>query len=123
MTGTGEVLGFGGVFLRSPDPEAARDWYARVLGIGFSKWGGAKFAPLPKGSTNLTLFEASTPQFDPSKREVMLNLVVDDLDALLARVEAEGVPVLDRQAHEGFGRFAWIMGPDDTKLELWEPAS
>jgi predicted enzyme related to lactoylglutathione lyase len=120
---SGQVLGFGGVFLRSADPQAARDWYARVLGIEFSKWGGAKFAPLPKGSTNLSLFEQSTSHFDPSSREVMLNLVVDDLDAVLARVEREGVPVLDRQADETFGRFAWIMGPDSTKLELWEPKS
>jgi predicted enzyme related to lactoylglutathione lyase len=121
--GTGQVLGFGGVFLRSPDPAAARSWYARVLGIEFSQWGGAKFTPLPKGSTNLTLFEASTDPFAPSSREVMLNLVVDDLDAVLARVEGEGVSVLDRQADGTFGRFAWIMGPDDTKLELWEPTS
>jgi predicted enzyme related to lactoylglutathione lyase len=121
--GTGHVLGFGGVFLRSPDPEAARGWYARVLGIEFSKWGGAKFPPLPKGSTNLSLFAQSTSHFDPSTREVMLNLVVDDLDAVLARVEAEGVPVLDRQTDETFGRFAWIMDPDGTKLELWEPTS
>ena len=119
----GQVLGVGGVFLRSPDPTAARARYARVLGLEFSKWGGAKFGPLPKGSTNISLFETSTSHFDPSTREAMLNLVVDDLDAVVARVEAEGVALLGREDADTFGRFAWLLDPDGLKLELWEPAS
>ena len=53
----------------------------------------------------------------------MLNLVVDDLDAVVARVEAEGVALLGREDADTFGRFAWLLDPDGLKLELWEPAS
>jgi predicted enzyme related to lactoylglutathione lyase len=51
----------------------------------------------------------------------MLNLMVDDLDGVLARAAAEGVEeVQPRQDYE-YGRFGWIMDPDGRKLELWEP--
>ena len=51
----------------------------------------------------------------------MVNFAVDDLDAMLAAVEAKGVKVLGRQ-EESYGRFAWIMDPDGTKIELWQAA-
>ena len=51
----------------------------------------------------------------------MVNLVVDDLSALLERVRREGVEVLGEQ-HESYGDFAWIMDPNGLKLELWQDA-
>jgi predicted enzyme related to lactoylglutathione lyase len=51
----------------------------------------------------------------------MINLVVDDLDAALARVKNCGGQVLpDREEHD-FGRFGWIVDPDGNRVELWEP--
>jgi len=49
----------------------------------------------------------------------MLNFAVDDLDAFLARLRAKGVPVL-KSASSPDGRFAWIVDPDGTKIELRE---
>jgi predicted enzyme related to lactoylglutathione lyase len=51
----------------------------------------------------------------------MLNFAVDDMDAFLARLKTHGVPILSREDHDPNGRFAWIMDPDGTKLELWQP--
>lgn len=34
-----KVLGIGGVFFKSDNPDALREWYARVLGIDFFDWG------------------------------------------------------------------------------------
>ena len=53
----------------------------------------------------------------------MLNFAVDDLDAFLARIQAKGVKVLKRDDKDPNGRFAWIMDPDGTKIELRQPAS
>lgn len=116
------VLGIGGVFFKSRDPAAMRAWYTRVLGVSFSEWGGAKFAPPTKGSQNITPFAEDSGHFAPSSQRFMLNLVVDDLDGMVAKIEAAGEKVLGREAHDGFGAFAWLLDPDGVKIELWQPA-
>ena len=51
----------------------------------------------------------------------MINHRVDDLDALLAQLQAAGIEAIDgTQSHEN-GKFAWVMDPDGNKVELWEP--
>ncbi len=115
------VLGVGGVFLRAADPDALRAWYVRVLGFELEAWGGAKFPPLPRGATVWAPFAAGTEYFAPSSLDVMLNFVVDDLDGVVARVEAEGVTT-ERGPEDENGRFAYVMDPEGRKLELWEPA-
>ena len=49
----------------------------------------------------------------------MINLRVDDLDGLIAELQAKGVDVLD-SADEGYGKFAWLLDPDGVKIELWQ---
>lgn len=69
----------------------------------------------------LNAFDRATTYMDSSKREFMLNFAVDDLTAMLDRLKARGVPVLKRDDSDPSGRFAWILDPDGTKIELWEP--
>jgi predicted enzyme related to lactoylglutathione lyase len=57
----------------------------------------------------------------PSTREFMMNFAVDDMDAIIARLEAKGVTILKRNDSDPYGRFAWILDPDGTKIELWQP--
>jgi predicted enzyme related to lactoylglutathione lyase len=49
----------------------------------------------------------------------MINLRVDDLDAMIADLAAKGISILGRQ-DEDYGRFAWILDPDGIKVELWQ---
>jgi predicted enzyme related to lactoylglutathione lyase len=121
-----KVLGVGGLFYKSADPAAARAWYTRVLGFEFQEWGGLAFQPADmaakKGSA--TVWSVMKPDSDypaPSTRDFMINLVVDDLDAVLARAKAEGVEPVKVMPDEGYGRFAHLIDPDGIKLELWEP--
>lgn len=51
----------------------------------------------------------------------MINFAVDDMDAIIARVRARGVAVFAQDDDNPFGRFAWILDPDGTKVELWQP--
>ena len=45
----------------------------------------------------------------------------DDLNEFLEGLEKKGVEILGRQEMEGMGTFAWIVDPDGTKIELWQP--
>lgn len=119
-----KVLGVGGVFFKSADPAALRAWYARVLGLEIGDW-GMFFTPemvkdKPGAGTVFSPFKADTDYFEPSTKEFMFNLIVDDMDAMLARAKAEGVEPVKRQ-DEDYGRFAHIMDPEGRKIELWEP--
>jgi predicted enzyme related to lactoylglutathione lyase len=51
----------------------------------------------------------------------MINYIVDDLDAILAKLAARGVRIDPRREDYDYGRFAWIFDADGNKIELWEP--
>jgi predicted enzyme related to lactoylglutathione lyase len=121
-----KVLGVGGVFFKSRDQAALQDWYGRVLGLSFENWGGVIFTPQVAAShagaaTVFASFKADTDYFEPSTKEFMLNLMVDDMDGILARCAQHGVTPLLRLDDEPNGRFAHILDPEGRKLELWEP--
>lgn len=121
-----KVLGVGGVFFKARDGDALRAWYQRVLGLDFFDWGGTVFTPdvaaaHPGAATVFSPFKADTDYFAPSTKEFMINLMVDDLDAMLARCKAEGVEPVKLFPDEINGRFAHILDPEGTKIELWQP--
>jgi catechol 2,3-dioxygenase-like lactoylglutathione lyase family enzyme len=115
-----KVLGIGGVFFKAADPQAVRDWYARVLGFDIQEWGGVIWPHPSIGHGNWSVFEATTQYYDPSTAPFMVNFIVDDLDGVLAKARDEGVAPLDQQ-DEIYGRFAWLMDPAGVKIELWQP--
>jgi predicted enzyme related to lactoylglutathione lyase len=125
--GMGRVVGIGGVFFKSKDPKALAAWYRDVLGLEIADWGGAML-PLraagdaPKGAVQVwSPFKQDTDYFAPSTREFMIDFQVDDLDAMLTRLKAKGVTILKHVDDDPSGSFAWIMDPDGTKIELWQP--
>ena len=114
------VTGLGGVFYKVADPEKTRAWYQEKLGIG-GEW-GAMFPfgkDEPSGYSLFSPFKAETDYFAPSEASFMVNLRVDDLDAMIGALEAKGVEILGRQDEE-YGLFAWILDPDGIKIELWQ---
>ena len=126
----GRVTGIGGVFLRSPDPKRLTNWYAEHLGIALTKWGGVIFSwqdevPPGTGKTTWSAFPQNTPYFGETgpagPQQAMINYRVDDLDALLASLEAAGVWIDPERQDAGFGKFAWIKDCDGNRLELWQP--
>jgi predicted enzyme related to lactoylglutathione lyase len=50
----------------------------------------------------------------------MINYVVEDLGALVAALVQEGIRIAGREDSD-YGRFAWIMDPENRRIELWEP--
>lgn len=66
-------------------------------------------------------FKADSEYFDPSEKDFMINFRVSDLDGLLKKLKSEGIEQVGKMAEYDFGRFAWIIDPEGTKIELWEP--
>jgi len=124
-TTAGHITGIGGVFFKSKNPKSLAIWYRDVMGIAVETWGGATFptdAPAHPPVVVWNAFPEKTDYMAPSTREFMLNFAVDDLDAFLAKLAAKGVKPLKRDDSDPNGRFAWILDPDGTKIELWEPS-
>jgi predicted enzyme related to lactoylglutathione lyase len=118
------VVGIGGIFVKSRDVEALRGWYREMLGMEIQDWGGAQFWSTPARSYGVwSAFAAETTYFAPSEREFMVNLRVEDLEGLLGRLRERGAQVLDRREDSADGKFGYVVDPDGTLLELWEPAS
>ncbi len=121
------VTGIGGVFLRARDPKALLAWYHDKLGIQLTEYGGVEFvwddseAPEGKGKTIWALFPANTKYFGPGEQAVMMNFRVDDLDALLVKLEAAGVEIDPKRDNQDYGKFAWIVDLEGNRVELWEP--
>ena len=122
-----KVTGVGGVFIRSKDPKALAAWYAEHLGIVLDDYGGATLkwdeVPAGTGMTAWSAFPDDTTYFGDGRQSVMINYLVDDLDALLAKLSAAGVWIDPKRQDESYGRFAWIKDLDGNRLELWQPLS
>jgi predicted enzyme related to lactoylglutathione lyase len=119
-----KVLGIGGVFFKSADPEKLLKWYEEWLGFKGDPQSGITFLPqdMPKNSLTVwSVFPADTTYFAPSGKEFMFNLVVDDLDGALLQVKQGGGQVVGEVQEFDYGRFGWFMDPDGNKVELWEP--
>ncbi len=102
------ITGFGGIFVRADDPKALYAWYEQHLGLVES--GGAWMFPVPTQHPEI-IFSAFKQDNDyfPVAQKAMINLQVDDLDAVLDRLTAEGVRVdPNRQDYGEFGRFGWV---------------
>jgi predicted enzyme related to lactoylglutathione lyase len=120
------VRGIGGIFYKSQNPEAAHAWYREHLGLNTDaygttfEWRDAQ-EPEKKGYTVWSPFKMETEYFAPSTQPFMINFVVDDLEALVPELKAEGVTVLDEIATYSYGKFVHILDLEGNKLELWEP--
>jgi predicted enzyme related to lactoylglutathione lyase len=114
------ITGIGGIFFRARDPAALTDWYRCQLGITPPEllvW------QQEAGPAVLAPFAADSDYF-PADRQWMLNLRVDDLPALIARLRMAGIAVETRPDWDGdgsHGRFARLHDPEGTPIELWQP--
>lgn len=121
----GMVTGVGGVFFKCRDREKLVSWYQDKLGFPFDG-AGASFVfredddPEKLGYFVWGPFGKETEYFRPSGKEYMINLRVQGLEALLARLKKMGVEQIGEIEEFDYGKFAWIMDPEGTKIELWE---
>lgn len=111
--------------MRAKDPKALHEWYKDHLGVDVQDWGGATFSwanedGTPQGGTTVWSI-GKGENFKPGNATFMVNYRVEDLDALLLVLREEGCYVLDETEDSEFGKFGWVLDPEQNKVELWEP--
>jgi catechol 2,3-dioxygenase-like lactoylglutathione lyase family enzyme len=115
-----KVTGLGGVFYVVKDPEATRRWYREVLGLDGEYGPQLLWSEETKEQPySLVSHFKDDDYIKPGVGGFMINLRVDDCDAMVEQLQAKGVNVL-ASADEGYGKFAWLLDPDGVKIELWE---
>lgn len=120
---TGKVTGIGGIFFRARDPESLKAWYQEHLGLpGENGYTLFKSSPDKEEILTWSLFADDTEYFGDRSQQYMINMRVDDLDAILARLRGIGTVVDKHVQEESYGKFAWFIDPEGNRVELWEPA-
>jgi glyoxylase I family protein len=113
------VTGIGGIFFRAKNPEALSVWYQTHFGIGLEPdglWnqsaGPTVFAPFPDDS-----------DYFAANKQWMINLRVDNLEALLQTLRASGIEIITNPDWDTTetGRFARVHDPEGNAVEVWEP--
>jgi catechol 2,3-dioxygenase-like lactoylglutathione lyase family enzyme len=117
------VLGIGGLFFRSHDPQGSALWYQRHLGIDPTPTDYHQQAwQQTAGPTAFAPFSQDSKYFGNPQQAWMVNFRVRNLDAMVAQLRASDIPVkVDEQSYPN-GRFARLHDPDGNPIELWEPA-
>lgn len=116
-----KVLGIGGFFFRSRDPETLGQWYARHLGV----------TPPPQsydqrsweqqqGATVFAPFAADSGYFGRPEQQWMINFRVRDLKAMVAQLTEAGIRVETDPEHYPNGWFARLDDPEGNPIQLWQ---
>ncbi len=119
------VTSLGGIFFKCNDPAAIRNWYNTHLGLNTDQYGTTfewrhADAPDKKGFSVWSTFPADTKYFEPSGKEFMINLRVENLEWLLGELKKEGIAQIGEMQVYEYGKFAHILDPEGNKIELWE---
>ena len=117
-----KVVGIGGFFFRSKNPQALAEWYEQNLGISqVPKDYNSVSWEQEAGTTVFAPFEESTDYFGSANQQWMINFRVKDLDAMVAQLRANGIMVtVDEEVYPN-GRFAQLNDPEGNPIQLWEP--
>ena len=116
------AVGVGGIFLRADDPKKLHAWYEENLGIKRADGGAVGFfSEGPREMTVFSFFPRNTDYFGPSGQQAMLNLRVDDIDAVLEKLQTAGAVIDPKREDHEYGRFAWFSDPEGNRVELWQP--
>jgi predicted enzyme related to lactoylglutathione lyase len=122
----GRVNGIGGIFFKCEQPDKMREWYQEKLGLVTNEYGSLfEFRkadePHEKAYLQWSPFAEDTKYFKPSEKEFMINYRVENIEALVEDLKAQGVKVVDEIESYEYGKFVHLMDPEGNKIELWEP--
>jgi glyoxylase I family protein len=116
------VTGIGGIFFRAKDQDALAAWYEEMLGVTQVP-GDYDTQPWTQeaGPTAFAPFSIDTDYFGKPEQAWMINFRVDNLDRMVAQLQAKGIEVkVDPESYPN-GRFARLHDPEGNPIELWEP--
>ena len=83
---------------------------------------GYFFFPLPTQHPEIVFsFSKQDDASFPPAQKAMINLQVEDLNALLDRLIEQGVTVDPKRESYDFGHFGWITDPEGNRIQVWQP--
>ena len=118
------VTGLGGFFFKTKDPDKLKAWYGKHLSIPVDAYGWTFKWESDKGGKGITQwspFKEDTTYFQPSEKQFTMNFRVENLHELLSVLKKEGVTIVGKVEEYDYGKFGWILDPEENKIELWEP--
>lgn len=120
-----KVLGIGGIFFKSENPQELAQWYKKYLMIELNPdFQGASFHHKNEDDHIYTVwspFSHSTQYFEPSKKPFMVNFIVDDIRTAILQVQRGGATIIGDIEKHDYGYFGWFLDPEANKVELWQP--
>ena len=121
-----KVTGIGGIFFKTENVKATKEWYGKHLGLAISEYGSSfefRNANRPDeiNYLNWSPFAKDTSYFNPSQKEFMVNYRVQNIEGLIEKLKAAGVTICDEIEEYDYGKFVHIIDLDGNKIELWEP--
>jgi len=123
---TPRVTGIGGIFFGSANPKETREWYGKNLGLAIDEYG----SPFEFRNTNnpdeinylrWSPIRDDSKFFDPSKKQLMINYRVFNIEGLVKKLKNNGVTILNDITTYEYGKFVHILDLEGNKIELWEP--
>lgn len=120
------VSGIGGIFFKTNDVQATKDWYAKHLGFDTDAYGAVfKFFqasdPSKSGYLQWSPMPTDTEYFGEESQQYMINYRVENLELLVAELKKKGVHFCDEIETFEYGKFVHLLDGDGRKIELWEP--
>lgn len=122
------------IHLKAPDPKKTAQWYvdmfgAKVMGEG-EGLGGSQTIRLDIEGTRFNVTSAPAGETLPPGSSVShyglehFGFDTDDIEGVMARLEAQGVSVLLPITEAASGnKISYIEGPDAVRIELVQPKS
>ena len=122
-----KILGLSGVFFKCMDLDAYKAWWGKHMGVDITDWGTMEWVAQDVGPHGLrsmfSPFSGDTEYLNPSTKEFMVNLRVDDVRTLIEKARAGGAKIIDDVQDTEFGVFGWFIDPEGIKIELWQEPS
>ena len=124
------MLSLNHIHLKATDPRKTAAWYVEMFGaeiVRDTENQGAVFLGVDVAGIRLSISSPAEGQSLPQgSADVHLGLEhygleTDDLEGLMARLQSGGVEVLEPlRALEDGRKFAFILAPDDVRIELMQ---
>ena len=122
---TPRVTGIGGIFFFDENSDSLMEWYGENLGLAINPYGSPFEFRNANNPDEVNFLQwsvhGSTDYFKPSEKDFMINYRVYNIEALVKKLEGNGVQMLDTITnYPDYGKFVHFMDPGGNKIELWE---
>ena len=107
--------------LVSKDVARSRDFYRDVLGLKVGNDYAPHWVDFDLGSGIQLAMHPAGEGLEVHPGSMSVGFSVEDVDAFVAQLAAQNVPVLRPPQDENFGRLALVADPDGYTVQLYTP--